>query len=148
MVAQPVSWTIWCAALPVAAILYTGMPSLFWAHTENGSLRLRSNLPLRPPFHVSAARHVRLTIDRGFYQAVGQTVSELRAEFDGALDDPAEPIRVRALSALAHGMQSVDAGQDFDKLDFAKPDCAKPGCAKPGFAKPNFARSGFNVREL
>jgi hypothetical protein len=74
-------------------------------------------------------------------------------EFDAALNDAAELILVRALSAPAHEMQPEDAGQDFAKLDFVEPDFAKPhfagsGFTKPGFVKPDFAKSGFNVREL
>jgi hypothetical protein len=40
-----------------------------------------------------------------------------------------EPFLVRALSALAHAMQSEDAEEDF-----ARPDFAKTGFAKPVFA--------------
>ena len=112
MVAQPVSRMILFAALPAAAISYVGMPSLYWAHTENGLLCLRSNLPLRPPFYSAAARHVRRLIGI-FGEAAGQTVSELCAEFDTALNDAAGPILVRALSASAHGMQSEDAERDL-----------------------------------
>jgi hypothetical protein len=53
---------ILAAVLPAVVISYLGMPSLYWAHTENGSLRLRSNLPLRPPFCVPAVRLVRQSI--------------------------------------------------------------------------------------
>jgi hypothetical protein len=48
-----------------------------------------------------------------FGEAVGQTVSELCAEFDVALNDAAGPILDRALSASAHGMHSEDAERDL-----------------------------------
>ena len=137
MVAQPVSRMILFAALPAAAISYVGMPSLYWAHTENGLLCLRSNLHLRPPFYARAARHVRQVIGvltRLYYE---QPVN-LRAELDAAINHAAGPILVRALSASAHGMQSEDA----------EPDCAKPEFARTGFARPEHSKSSFNVREL
>jgi hypothetical protein len=91
------------AVLPSVAISYIGMPSLYWAHTENGSLCLRSSLPLRPPFYALAARRVRQLKAVLTGLSVRQSV-KLRAEFDRALDDAAESILVRALSALAHAI--------------------------------------------